>query len=90
MTKTDIRKTHIVKNTSVHAPFSHNLVLLLGRSGISASENLVLDLQEITKFNIEGRYPEEVDALKKSLTKEKVAFWEKKAKVIMKFFDQQH
>ena len=60
-------KACIVKRQHEHAPYSHNLEFLAGRSGIKFSEQKINILKHLNDFNIIGRYPEEmVDLLKKS------------------------
>ena len=41
-----------------HAPYKHNLVSLAQEAHLEISENQQLDLEAITRFNIEARYPD--------------------------------
>jgi HEPN domain-containing protein len=52
-------KSQVVKATGVHAPFSHDLPYLLGKTGVTAPEQVVEQLRTITGFNMESRYPDE-------------------------------
>lgn len=51
-------KAVIVKKTGGHAPFSHNLLFLSGTAKIELSEKREQLLIELSKFNIEARYPD--------------------------------
>ena len=65
-----ILKSIIVRKTSEHAPYTHNLVNLAEKVGIGFShdqKNLIADL---TGFNIEARYPEWKNAFYKTATKD--------------------
>lgn len=52
-------KALYVKTNEEHSPISHNLLLLAKESDLQLSELQVVQLAEITTFNIEARYPDE-------------------------------
>lgn len=51
-------KALVVKETRVHAPFSHSLPYLLERSGIEMPEPMKIRLSEFMEFHLEARYPD--------------------------------
>jgi len=56
-------KALVVAKTDDHSPRIHNLLYLAGKAGLEltkAQDNL---LNELSRFNIEGRYPEEARAV---------------------------
>ena len=53
-----ILKALVVKQTVNHAPFSHSLVMLAGKSGIQMSEEMLDQLAEFMEFHTEARYPD--------------------------------
>ena len=65
-----ILKALVVQETGTHAPYSHNLLSLAGKSGIQLSPQNETDLDRITKYNIETRYPEDLFDLKQQCTEE--------------------
>lgn len=48
----------IVHQTKSHAPYSHNLIFLAQKSGVSFSPEQLKLLSEINEFNLECRYPD--------------------------------
>lgn len=65
-----VLKALVVQETETHAPYSHNLLSLAGKSGIELSPQNETDLDRITKYNIETRYPEDLFDLKQQCTEE--------------------
>lgn len=63
-------KACVVKNTKTQAPYAHNLILLAEKSGLIFSKNQKEDLAIITKFNMRGRYADELQEFNKQCTKE--------------------
>lgn len=51
-------KAIIVKETGEHAPFTHNLLFLSGTARLELSKRFEQLLIELSKFNIEARYPD--------------------------------
>jgi HEPN domain-containing protein len=51
-------KALAVKQTKVHAPFSHSLPYLAERSGINVPERIQVKLREFMEFHFEARYPD--------------------------------
>jgi len=45
-----------------HAPFTHNLLYLAGQAGIALSKTQIAQLDDINRFNVEARYPEDLRA----------------------------
>ena len=63
-------KSLVVQKTKNHAPYSHNLLVLLERSTLSLPEDAVVLLSEINDFNMAGRYPRDKDVFKRKATRE--------------------
>jgi len=49
-------KAYYVKQKGEHAPFSHDLRLLANKSGFTFPDDMALQLDVITGFNINARY----------------------------------
>jgi HEPN domain-containing protein len=49
-------KAYFVKNIGSHAPYTHDLRLLTKKSGMEIPQDMALDLDVITGFNINARY----------------------------------
>ena len=81
-------KSVIVKKEKQHAPFSHNLVLLAGRTGIDVPKRVEKSLEEITKFNVESRYPDERFEFYMNTTLKVVEVWQAEVEKIKKWIDQ--
>lgn len=48
-----------------HPPFTHNLLYLAGKAGLSISKAQIELLDQINKFNMDARYPEDLRAFYK-------------------------
>jgi HEPN domain-containing protein len=59
LTLEKILKAHIVKHTEQQSPYSHNLLLLCEKIGLSLSSEQKDQLSEINGFNLMARYPDE-------------------------------
>ncbi len=70
-----ILKAIIVSQTSDHPPFSHSLSYLLGKTSLAASEDQINLLSEISKFNMEARYPDEKLSFYRSIDLNKSKYW---------------
>lgn len=47
------------QKTSQHAPYTHNLLALVEKTGLQLSEADIQLMAEINEFNLEARYPDE-------------------------------
>ncbi len=65
-----ILKALVVQETGEHAPPIHDLNVLADKSGLSLSEENVTFLKDVTDFNLEARYPEEIEKMRKQFTPE--------------------
>ena len=65
-----VLKGYFVKSTQTTAPYTHNLLLLATKSGMTEklTESQLDLLDRLTPLNIEGRYPSYKDALSKALS----------------------
>ncbi len=61
-------KAVVVQRNEQHAPRTHNLLLLAERAGLDLSDERRTQLLRLTAYNLETRYPEERDALRKRYT----------------------
>jgi hypothetical protein len=68
---------------------SHDLVFLIGRCGIDASEQLVNDLRVISSFNVQTRYENEKFDFYKLATVSYVKTWEKRGMAILQWIQEQ-
>lgn len=62
-------KALVIQKTDRHAPLIHSLVRLAELAELELSPNQIADMEEITRFNISGRYPEEKAVFRKSINK---------------------
>ena len=53
-----VLKALVVKQTGDHAPFTHSLVMLAGKSALEIPEAMVDQLAEFMEFHTEARYPD--------------------------------
>lgn len=53
-----VLKALVVKQTGDHAPFTHSLVMLAGKSALEIPETMVDQLAEFMEFHTEARYPD--------------------------------
>ena len=58
-------KALVVNSTQKHAPPTHSLTLLAGKSGLQIPDETILILAEFMEFHSEARYPEEPELLPK-------------------------
>ena len=80
-------KAIIVRQSREHAPFSHNLVYLLGKTNLPASEDMIEKLTTISGFNLTGRYPLEKQKAQLLLNKTFVSQWSGIAQEIHQWLD---
>lgn len=55
-----ILKALVTKVERNHPPYTHNLLYLAGKAKIDLSKNQIELLNDINKFNLEIRYPEDI------------------------------
>jgi HEPN domain-containing protein len=75
LTLEKILKAMIVAETRDYAPMSHSLTYLLGKTSLKASEKQINLLTEISKFNMESRYPDEKMTFYRSIDGKKSDYW---------------
>ena len=51
-------KALVVKNTGEHAPFTHSLIMLAGKTGVQFPDEILDHLAEFMEFHTEARYPD--------------------------------
>ncbi|MDR3297707.1 MAG: HEPN domain-containing protein [Prevotellaceae bacterium] len=73
-------KAYHLKATSTHTLFSHDLRLLANRSGLNMPQDMALQLDVITGFNINARYDSFKEDFYKRCTPEYTAEWIDKIK----------
>ena len=83
-----ILKARVVQHTQTHAPYSHNLIVLLEKAGITLPQDAIKLLSEINEFNMSGRYPMDRDAFKKRATKEFTDFYFQQGKQLWNLISQ--
>ena len=64
-----ILKALVTKITKDHPPFTHNLLYLAGKSNLELSKSQIELLDQVNKFNMEIRYPEDLKVLSKKINK---------------------
>ncbi|MCX6131000.1 MAG: HEPN domain-containing protein [Proteobacteria bacterium] len=62
-------KALFCKTMSSHAPYSHNLLGLTEKIGLTLTESDIQILAEINEFNLEARYPDDKFSLHHRATK---------------------
>jgi HEPN domain-containing protein len=65
-----ILKAVYVVRKGEHAPYSHNLERLAVLSGIDLTDDMSAQLEKITRYNIESRYPDDKLEFRKLCTEE--------------------
>jgi HEPN domain-containing protein len=68
-------KAYFVKSNGSHAPYTHDLRLLAKKSGIDMPQEMLLNLDVITSFNINARYDSFKEDFYKKCTPEFSAEW---------------
>ncbi len=63
-------KAAYVKKTRCHAPFTHNLLVLIEKLGWETTKETLTLAAEINEFNTEARYPDQKLDFHKRATKE--------------------
>jgi HEPN domain-containing protein len=72
LTLEKIIKAHVCKKTGDLAPKDHNLARLIEKTMLPLSEEDRSFLSGMTRFNIEGRYPDSYEELPSSASIEKI------------------
>lgn len=62
-------KAIVVRTIKDHPPLTHNLLYLAGKADLELNKNQISLLDEINKFNLETRYPEDLKAFHKKVDK---------------------
>jgi len=62
-------KALVTRATKNHPPFTHNLLYLAGKANLQLSKAQIEIFDQINKFNMEARYPEDLKAFYKKANK---------------------
>lgn len=83
-------KAKVIKNTKKESPYTHSLIILAKLSAIQLEEDNLVDLETITDFNIETRYDDYRESLKKKANKSYTEKYLKITKKYLKWFLNQN
>jgi len=83
-----LMKAYFVKKTGTHAPFSHDLRLLAERCDIEFPDDMAMQLDVITGFNINARYDTFKDDFRKRCTPEFANEWVNNIKQIRQWIKE--
>lgn len=61
-------KALVVAKTRDHAPWTHNLPFLAGKTNLNLNDDNTGFRAEMTRWNLEARYPSDVEDIKKAAT----------------------
>ncbi|OIP31760.1 MAG: hypothetical protein COW04_13420 [Deltaproteobacteria bacterium CG12_big_fil_rev_8_21_14_0_65_43_10] len=64
-----LKALYVVRNKE-HAPYSHNLERVAVLSGIELTDDMSSQLEKISRYNIESRYPDDMREFRKLCTEE--------------------
>ncbi|MBI4687713.1 MAG: HEPN domain-containing protein [Nitrospirae bacterium] len=64
-----LKALYVIRNKE-HAPYSHNLERLAALSGIELTDDISSQLEKISRYNIESRYPDDKREFRKLCTEE--------------------
>ena len=81
-------KAYYVKKTGTHAPYSHDLRLLAKKCEIDFSDNIALQLDVITSFNINTRYDSFKEDFQKRCTPEFSNEWINNIKLLRQWIKE--
>ena len=81
-------KACVVKRTSNHAPFTHDLTKLASASGIEFSEEHLDWLDTISTFNMNARYDSYKEAFYRKCTFEFTSEWIDKIKILQSWIKE--
>jgi HEPN domain-containing protein len=72
LTLEKISKAMYIKfSGETYPPKTHDIVKLLSKTNIQFDDNLIVFLKAFNVYNLEGRYPDYLGAIYKTITKEK-------------------
>ena len=83
----EVLKAIIVKQSNVHAPMTHSLPYLLGKTSLACPEQYLVHLGDISRFNMASRYPDEKLAFYQSVDKAKSLHWHKTGSELKKWLE---
>lgn len=78
-------KAIVVKITTEHSPFTHNLIRLAELTKIDFDESIQTLFQHLNEFNVEARYPEWKKNFYKSATKSYTEYYFRETKKLHKW-----
>jgi len=81
-------KAYFVKNTATHAPYSHDLRLLAKKCEIEFPDEMALQLDVITSFNINARYDSFKEDFQKKCTPEFSNEWVSNIKTLRQWIKE--
>ena len=81
-------KAYFVKKSSTHAPYSHDLRLLAKKCEIEFPNNMALQLDVITSFNINTRYDSFKEDFQKRCTPEFSNEWINNIKILRQWIKE--
>lgn len=81
-------KAHVVKKTSAHAPFTHDLLRLAKLAELNLTEEQSDWLDTITTFNLNTRYDSYKQEFYKKCTNEFTSHWISKTKELRKWIKE--
>jgi HEPN domain-containing protein len=81
-------KAYFVKKSGIHAPYSHDLRLLAKKCGIELPNDLMLQLDVITSFNINARYDSFKEDFQKRCTPEFSNEWINNIKILRQWIKE--
>ena len=81
-------KAYFVKKIGVHAPYSHDLRLLAKKCEIEFPDEMALQLDAVTSFNINARYDTFKEDFQKRCTPEFSNEWVNNVKVIRQWIKE--
>ncbi len=87
LTLEKLLKAIIVKQSNVHAPMTHSLPYLLGKTSLECPEQYLVHLGDISRFNMASRYPDEKLAFYQSVDKAKSLHWHKIGSELKKWLE---
>lgn len=79
-------KALVVKNTNEVSPPIHDLVRLAEKTGVETTEEIKIQLVEISTFNVAARYDDYKYKFYKKATKEYTDMWIKTGETLITFF----
>jgi hypothetical protein len=79
-----ILKAYYCHKHQTHAPLTHNLLFLVEKNQLDLPALQKSNLERINEFNLECRYPDEIDKLKSKITTEKAQeYWQKGEEIFL-------